>query len=40
MRTLFTKALNLYVSPGAEAVPEKGKLDRLKKAIGESLASP
>lgn len=37
MRTLFAKALNLYVSPGTEAVPEREKLDRLKKAIEESL---
>lgn len=37
MRSLFAKALNLYVSPGAEALPEREKLDRLKKAIEESL---
>jgi hypothetical protein len=37
MRSLFAKALNLYVSPGADATPEKEKLDRLKQAIEESL---
>ena len=37
MRALFAKALNLYVSPAAEAMPEREKLDRLKKAIEESL---
>jgi hypothetical protein len=37
MRSLFAKALNLYVSPGADATPVKEKLDRLKQAIEESL---
>ncbi len=37
MRRLFAKALNLYVSPGADAAPEKEKLDQLKRAIEESL---
>ena len=37
MRSLFAKALNLYVSPGADATPEKEKLDQLKRAIEESL---
>jgi hypothetical protein len=37
MRHLFAKALNLYVSPGADAVPEREKLDHLKRAIQESL---
>lgn len=40
MRRLFAKALNIYVSPGAEALPEKEKLDRLKQAIEESLSQP
>jgi len=37
MRVLFAKALNLYISPGAEQASESEKLDRLKKAIEESL---
>ena len=42
MQSLFAKALNLYVSPGADATPEKEKLARLQQAIEESLnqASP
>jgi hypothetical protein len=39
MRRLFAKALNLYVSPGSEAMPEREKTDQLKKAIEESLKS-
>lgn len=37
MRQLFAKALNLYVSPGSEALSDREKLDRLKKALEESL---
>ncbi len=37
---LFAKALNLYVAPGAGALPEREKLDRLKQAIEESLNPP
>jgi len=37
MRHLFVRALNLYVSPGADATPEKEKRDQLKRAIRESL---
>jgi len=37
MRVLFAKALNLYVSPGADETSDSEKLDRLKKAIEESL---
>ncbi len=38
MRSLFATALNLYVSPGAAAVPDKEKRDRLKQAIDQSLS--
>lgn len=37
MKVLFAKALNLFVSPGADAMPDKEKLDRLRKAIEDSL---
>lgn len=37
MRALFAKALNLYVSPGADTTSEKEKLDQLKRAIDESF---
>lgn len=37
MRALFAKALNLYVSPGADATSENERLARLKQAIEESL---
>ena len=40
MQCLFAKALNLYVSPGADAASENEKEDRLKKAIEESLNLP
>lgn len=35
MRSLFAKALNIYVSPGADATPDNEKLDQLKRAIEE-----
>ena len=38
MRTLLAKAMNLYVSPGAESAPAKEKLDRLRQAIEASLS--
>jgi hypothetical protein len=38
MRSLFATALNLYVSPGADAAPVKEKRDRLKQAIDQSLS--
>ena len=37
MRSLFAKALNLYVSPGADASSEKEKRDCLKQAVEASL---
>ena len=37
MQSLFAKALNLYVSPGADATPERVKEDSLKQAIEDSL---
>ncbi len=37
VRTLFAKALNLFLSPGAEQSSESEKIDRLKKAVEESL---
>lgn len=37
MQSLFARALNLYAAPGADAIPEREKLDRLKQAIEESL---
>ncbi len=40
MQSLFAKALNLYVSPGADATSENEKEDRLKQAIEESLNLP
>gem|GEM_PF-5628415 len=40
MQELFAKALNLYVSPGADARSESEKLDRLKQAIEDSMAKP
>lgn len=42
LRRLFAKALNIFAAPGAEALPEREKLDHLKQAIEESLtqASP
>jgi hypothetical protein len=39
MRVLFAKALNLYISPGADTASESEKLDRLKQAIEDSLGS-
>ena len=39
MRVLFAKALNLYISPGADAASESEKLDRLKQAVEDSLGS-
>jgi hypothetical protein len=38
MQTLFAKALNLYVSPGADAALPKEKNERLRRAIEDSLA--
>lgn len=38
MQILFAKALNLYVSPGADAALPKEKNERLRKAIEDSLA--
>lgn len=37
LRSLFATALNLHVSPGAEALPTREKHDRLKQAIEASL---
>jgi hypothetical protein len=37
MRKLFAKALNLYVSPGANATSDKEKEDSLRQAIEKSL---
>ena len=37
MRALFAKALNLYISPGADAASKSEKLDRLKQAIEDSV---
>jgi hypothetical protein len=38
MQTLFAKALNLYVSPGADAALPKEKVECLRRAIEDSLA--
>lgn len=38
MQSLFAKALNLYVSPGADARSETEKEDSLKQAIEDSLS--
>lgn len=37
MQILFAKTLNLYISPGADETTDNEKIDRLKKAIEESL---
>lgn len=37
MRQLFAKALNLYVSPSADAMSDSDKLGRLKQAIEQSM---
>jgi hypothetical protein len=38
MRSLFAKALNLFVAPGMDGVPEREKLDQLRQAIDESIS--
>jgi len=37
MKELFAKAINMYVSPGAEELADREKEDQLKKAIEDSL---
>jgi hypothetical protein len=37
MRALFAKALNLFVAPGAAEGVDREKLDRLRKAVDDSL---
>lgn len=37
MRELFAKAINLFVAPGVTEIVEREKLDRLRKAVEESL---
>jgi hypothetical protein len=37
MQTLFSKAINLYVAPGADDLDDRVKEDRLKQAVEESF---
>lgn len=37
MQELFTKAINLFVAPGADELDDRVKVDRLKQAIEDSL---
>jgi hypothetical protein len=37
MQKLFAKAMNLYVSPTADGLSDSEKLDRLRKAVEESM---
>lgn len=37
MQELFTKAINLFVAPGADELDDRVKEDRLKQAIEDSL---
>ena len=38
MRTLFAKAINFYVAPGAEQMSDDEKVARLREAIEQSLS--
>ncbi len=37
MQELFAKAINLFVAPGAADMTDREKVDRLRKAIDDSL---
>ena len=37
MRKLFAQALNLFVAPDMDGVPDKERLDRLRQAVEQSL---
>jgi len=37
MQTLFSKAINLYVAPGADDLDDRVKEDLLKQAVEESF---
>jgi hypothetical protein len=40
MRTLFVKAINLYAAPGTGGLSEREKIEQLRQALEQSMATP